>query len=137
MHAWARSAAVLAATVFAILAVLNAVAIYGFDQFEPMWGRGPSFQVGLWLATAASLVCLVGGGFGYRAAARRCAIPVTSTAVGVAVVVLCVSGGIIYLVGPALDAARPLVAVVVLAASAWALSFLSCVVIRKGGARAA
>jgi hypothetical protein len=44
----------------------NAVAVYGFDQYEPAWGRGPSFQLGLWIIMVASILIAIGFSLGAR-----------------------------------------------------------------------
>lgn len=43
-----------------------AVSIYGFDQYELAWGRGPSYQVVLWIITVAAVVVAVGFSLGTK-----------------------------------------------------------------------
>jgi hypothetical protein len=50
---------------FAITAaVVMAVFVYGFDQYERAWGRGNSYQVVLWIIIAAGVVNAFGFVFG-------------------------------------------------------------------------
>lgn len=44
----------------------NAVAVYGFDQFEPAWGRGISFQLGLWIIMVAAILVAMGFSLGIK-----------------------------------------------------------------------
>ncbi|MDK2742401.1 MAG: hypothetical protein NDI90_05760 [Nitrospira sp. BO4] len=44
----------------------NAVAVYGFDQYEPMWGRGPSIQLGLWIIMVAAILVAIGFSLGTK-----------------------------------------------------------------------
>jgi high-affinity Fe2+/Pb2+ permease len=44
----------------------NAVAVYGFDLYEPMWGRGPSFQLGLWIIMVAAILVAIGFSLGTK-----------------------------------------------------------------------
>lgn len=43
-----------------------AVSVYGFDQYERAWGRGPSYQVVLWIIAAAAFVVAVGFSLGAK-----------------------------------------------------------------------
>ena len=43
-----------------------AVSVYGFDQYERAWGRGPSYQVVLWIITVAAFVVAVGFSLGAK-----------------------------------------------------------------------
>ena len=43
-----------------------AVSVYGLDQYERAWGRGPSYQVVLWIITAAAFVVAVGFSLGTK-----------------------------------------------------------------------
>lgn len=43
-----------------------AVSVYGFDQYERAWGRGPSYQVVLWIITVAAIVVVVGFSLGAK-----------------------------------------------------------------------
>lgn len=44
----------------------NAVAVYGFDQYERAWGRGPSFQLGLWVIIVAAILVIIGFSLGTK-----------------------------------------------------------------------
>lgn len=50
-----------------------AVAVYGFDHYERAWGRGPSYQVVLWIITVAAIVVAIGFSFG----AKHLAVPLS------------------------------------------------------------
>ena len=43
-----------------------AVSVYGFDQYERAWGRGPSYQVVIWIITVAAFVVAVGFSLGAK-----------------------------------------------------------------------
>lgn len=43
-----------------------AVAVYGFDHYERAWGRGPSYQVVLWIITIAAIVVAIGFSLGTK-----------------------------------------------------------------------
>jgi len=43
-----------------------AVSVYGFDQYEPAWGRGPSYQVVLWIILVAAIVAAFGFALGFK-----------------------------------------------------------------------
>jgi len=43
-----------------------AVSVFGFDQYERAWGRGPSYQVVLWIITVAAFVVAVGFSLGAK-----------------------------------------------------------------------
>lgn len=43
-----------------------AVSVYGFDQYERALGRGPSYQVVLWIITVAAFVVAVGFSLGAK-----------------------------------------------------------------------
>ena len=70
MHTWARSSLFFAAGFWGALVLIGAVAIYGFDWFEGEWGRGPSLQVHIWIATLGAAVSLFPAGFGFRLGSR-------------------------------------------------------------------
>ena len=44
----------------------NAVAVYGFDQYEPTWGREPSIQLGLWIIMVAAILVAIGFSLGTK-----------------------------------------------------------------------
>lgn len=44
----------------------NAVAVYGFDLYERAWGRGPSFQLGLWIIMVAAILVVIGFSLGTK-----------------------------------------------------------------------
>ena len=75
MHAWARAALLLTAGFWLSVVTFEAVAIYGFGQFEHVWGRGPSLQVVSWVATGVAVVVLVGAVVGFRLGAKRGVVP--------------------------------------------------------------
>lgn len=43
-----------------------AIAVYGFDQYEPAWGRGPSYQLGLWIIMVAAILVAIGFSLGTK-----------------------------------------------------------------------
>lgn len=43
-----------------------AVYVYGFDQYERAWGAGPSYQLVLWIITAAAFVVAIGFSLGAK-----------------------------------------------------------------------
>ena len=75
MHAWARASLFLALGFWLACVVIACVAIYGFDSFENAWGRGPSLQVDVWLATGFSICVLIGAVAGFRVGARDGSVP--------------------------------------------------------------
>ena len=50
----------------ACAAAAMAVSIYGFGQYERAWGRGPSYQVALWIITVAAVVVAIGFSLGAK-----------------------------------------------------------------------
>ena len=47
-------------------AIATAVAVYGFDHYERAWGRGPSYQVILWIISVAAIAVAVGFSLGSK-----------------------------------------------------------------------
>ncbi len=45
-----------------------AIMVYGFDRYERMWGRGPSFQLCLWIIMVAAILVAIGFSFGTKRA---------------------------------------------------------------------
>jgi hypothetical protein len=90
MHPWARSSLFFAAGFWTALVVIGAVAIYGFGYFETKWGRGPSLQVHIWIATLGAVVSLFPAGFGFRLGTKGGTAPgpLLAATCGAAVVLL-------------------------------------------------
>jgi hypothetical protein len=90
MHPWARSSLFFAAGFWTALVVIGAVAIYGFDYFEAAWGRGPSLQVHMWIATLGAVASLFPAGYGFNLGSRGGTAPgpLLATTCGAAVVLL-------------------------------------------------
>ena len=47
-----------------VLTVASAIAIYGFDYYEKMYGKGISFQISLWFVVIGAVVTGIGFGIG-------------------------------------------------------------------------
>jgi len=47
-----------------VLTIASAIAIYGFDYYEKMYGRGISFQISLWFVVIGAVVTGIGFGIG-------------------------------------------------------------------------
>jgi hypothetical protein len=52
--------------VFVAVATWAAASVYGFDYYEPNWGRGISLQVSLWIAAVLAAIGAVGFAVGLR-----------------------------------------------------------------------
>jgi hypothetical protein len=46
------------------LTIASAVAIYGFDYYEKMYGKGISFQISLWFVVIGAVIAGIGFGIG-------------------------------------------------------------------------
>jgi hypothetical protein len=68
MRTFATVALWMASMVFLVFAIASAVAIYGFNSYEPAWGKGGSVQISWWLSFGAALLVLVGAGAGAKLA---------------------------------------------------------------------
>ena len=52
--------------ILAAVALCAGASIYGFDYYEPHWGRGISFQVSLWIGIVLAVVGAIGFAVGVR-----------------------------------------------------------------------
>jgi hypothetical protein len=68
-------AAAFSFSVFAVFTVAGAIAVYGFSYFESAYGRGGSFQVYVWIAIAAAVLCALTSSFGFLWAESRKRLP--------------------------------------------------------------
>jgi hypothetical protein len=64
MRAFAIVAILMSVSVLAVFAIASTIAIYGFDGYEPAWGKGGSVQVAWWMSLAAAIIVLFGSGVG-------------------------------------------------------------------------
>jgi hypothetical protein len=125
MHPWARAALFFAAGLWAAVVVFGAVAIYGFDYYEGEWGRGPSLQVHIWIATLGALAALVPAALGFRLGGRKGDVPgrLLSFISGVAMTLLFLLIGFIF-PGRLTGSVVLTIAVVLIA---FCLSYLLCI----------
>jgi hypothetical protein len=61
-----RGIAFFSLGILGAVAVYAAASIYGFDYFEPHWGRGISLQVSLWIAVVLAAIGAVDFAVGAR-----------------------------------------------------------------------
>src|SRR5262245_24788280 len=62
MRPFAKTALVMALTVFLVFAIASLIAIYLFGSYEPAWGRGASLQVSWWLSLGGAILVMLGAG---------------------------------------------------------------------------
>ena len=66
-----KTAAVIATTNFAVVAVASSLAVFALDQYDPAWGPDRSWEALFWLAAGSSVLVFFGGLFGAILASRR------------------------------------------------------------------
>jgi hypothetical protein len=52
--------------ILAAVVLYAAASIYGFDYYEPHWGRGISLQVSIWIAAVLAVIGAIGFAVGAR-----------------------------------------------------------------------
>ncbi|MDJ0927518.1 MAG: hypothetical protein QNJ73_07680 [Gammaproteobacteria bacterium] len=73
--------------ILASVALYAGASIYGFDYYEPNWGRGISLQVSFWIAGVLATIGAIGfalGGYLFRAAPTKPSAFVAGVMVAVA-----------------------------------------------------
>jgi hypothetical protein len=64
MRAFANFALCFSGSVLVTCLIWSGVAVYALDGYERAWGKGPTFQVLIWMSLAVSLVVLASSGLG-------------------------------------------------------------------------
>ncbi len=85
-----RSFAIFWLALFAVITAFSAVSVYLFDQFEPNWSKGISFQVLSWIAAVLAAVGTLGLAVGvsiFGGTERKLRVFGVGTAVGVVLLV--------------------------------------------------